>query len=73
MIRWDGGTYQKIVLFPKSQEMRKERVEMTLGGDMQEMLKVRVIDVCEYAEELTIDLFGDCWEVGLEVCSHCII
>lgn len=37
---------------------------------MKKVRKVCVIHVGKHAEELTIYLLGDSWEVGLEVSSH---
>lgn len=52
--------------------MSKEGVEMPFSGKMKQMLEMGMINMCEYAEELSINLFGNCREVGLEFCSNCI-
>lgn len=39
--------------------MRKERVKVRLGAEVQDLSKVSLVDVCKDAEELAVDvLYG---------------
>jgi len=47
---------QKIVLSSECEEVREERVEVALGLQMEHGGVVRVVEMREYAEELTVDV-----------------
>lgn len=59
--------FQQLVFPPESQEMRKERVEVGLGAEVEDVLVVRVVYVCEDAKELAVDVFDCGREGGVEV------
>ena len=46
--------------------MSKQRVEVRLGSEMEDGGVVGVIDVGEYAEELTVDVSDGCREGWME-------
>lgn len=58
---------QQIILSPKRNIMRKEGIKVCLQGQMQDLCKVRVVDVREDSEELFVDVFCGRREGGLKI------
>lgn len=50
--------HQQVEFFAKRQEMGEERVEVRLDGEMQDLLKVRVVQVGKDPEEVFVDVLG---------------
>jgi hypothetical protein len=50
------GIHQ-IVLFPESDVVRKQRVPMSLEGEVEDVGEMGVVDVRKDAEELFVDVF----------------
>lgn len=67
-----GFTHQKIILFAESEEMSKQGIEVAFCAEVDQMFEVRVIHVGKNTQELTVDLFCDCWEARLEIETHCL-
>ena len=54
-LSFDISDFQQLVFFSKCQEVGKQRIEVGLGSQMEDNVKVRVIKMRENAEELAID------------------
>ena len=51
--------FEQFIFPPKRKKVRKERVEVRLGAEVQDLSKVSMVDVCKDTEELAINvLYG---------------
>jgi hypothetical protein len=53
--------------------VRKEGVEVWFGAEVQDLRIVRVVDVCEDAQELAVNVLdygGECWR-EIVACNGC--
>jgi len=50
--------HQQIKLFSKRQKVGKERVEMCFDGEMQDLLKMRMVNMGKDSEEVFVNMFG---------------
>jgi hypothetical protein len=53
---------QELVLASKSKKMCKQRIEVRLRAQMQDLWVVRIVYMCEDAEKLPVDVLDSCGE-----------
>jgi hypothetical protein len=61
--------FKQCIFTAKSQEVGKKRIEVWLGAEMEELVEMCVIDMCEDTEKLAVDVFHGFGEVWREVAA----
>lgn len=49
---------EEIEFLAKSEEMGKERVEVCFDREMDDLLEMRVVEMCEYPKQVLVNVFG---------------
>ena len=65
-LSFDVPRLQQLIFPTESEEVCEQRVEVGLGPEVQDSVKVGVVDVCENAKELPVDSLDGRWERGME-------
>ncbi len=61
---------QNLILPPKSEEVREQRIEMWLGPKMKNFRIMRVVYVGKYSQKLAVDVLDRCGERGRELLAY---